>query len=294
VPAEEELTKRIALIRGADVSLLLKHALPEIEAILYAGRLERATGMIAIWEDALGGELQALNDLIDQVRGQTGYIRALAAFSREQQSRTAGMAQFVRGVFINSRRMLERWKWVPWLYRLQVEEFALQRLQRIRNNERLFVVSGRAKKAPRQGRVLQDVLAGYKNVRDQLDYMPPVYANALERMSDVLDAGQAIEREKAELIVLRDALRARLQERPTNTDALKLISRLPSVSAQIEAYRAMDADRAFDIMKQQAAGDALRVNAALGELARDTPATTAASLLSTLATQLKPPSSDGR
>jgi hypothetical protein len=289
VPAEKEQSDRIALLRTVDVSLLLKHALPDIHVALHEGRLERASGMITTWEDALGGELQALNRLIDQVRGQTGYIRALAAFSRDQQWRAIGMEHFARGVFSNSRQTMERWKWVPWIYRVCVEKFACDRLQRIKNNERLFVVSGRAKKASRQLRVLQELLASYKSARDKLDYMPTLYAHALERMSDVLDADDAIERRRAGLIAQRDALRERLQMSDVKAEVLKRVSRLPSVSAQVEAYQAVDADRAVDILRQRGEGDARRIDAALGELAVGTLSATGASLLSTLAGQLKPP-----
>jgi hypothetical protein len=180
---------------------------------------------------------------------------------------------------------------VPWLYRLRVEEFALQRLQRIQNSERLFVVSGRAKKASPRLRVLREVLGSYKTVRDQLDYVPALYAHTLVRMSDVLDADEAIERHRAGLIALRDALREQLQPTDMDTKELRRISRLPSISSQIEAYRSADTDRAFEVRKQRGQEKALRVDGALSELITGTMTETTTSLLSILATQLKPPTS---
>jgi hypothetical protein len=264
VPTEQDVRDRIALLRTADVSLLLKNALPEIEAVLHAGRVERASGMVASWEDAFGKNLVQLTSLIDQVRGQTGYIRALAAFSREQQAKAVGIAQFARGVFIGSRRLFDRWRWVPWLYAQRIEEFMAQRLQRLRNSERLFELSGRSKKVSlRAFRVLHTVMEGYRSRRDQWEDTPELYAHTLTRMGKTLDAEQAIAREKERLLTEREAMKERVASLTVDGEALRQVTGLSSVRAQIAAYQALLDDEKQRKRQKQASEILSRVDAEL-------------------------------
>lgn len=264
MPTELEIRDRIALLRTVDVSLLLKNALPEIEVVLYAGRVERAAGMLAIWEEAFGKNLPQLNTLIDQVRGQTGYIRALAAFSREQQPKAVGIAQFARGVFFGSRRLLDRWRWVPWLYAQRTEEFMAQRLQRLRNSERLSDLSGRSKKVSlRAFRVLQSVMGSYKSRRDQWEESPELYAHTLTRIGETLEAEQVVTREKDGLLREREAMKERVVSLPADGEVLRRVSRLPSVRAQIAAYQALLNDEKHHRHQKQATEILSQVDTAL-------------------------------
>lgn len=264
MPTEQGVRDRIALLRVADVSNLLKSALPEIEVVLYAGRIERASDMLAIWEDAFEKNLVELNELVDQVRGQTGYTRALAAFSREQQPKAVGIAQFARGVFLGSRRILDRWKWVPWLYARRTEEFVLERVQRLRNSERLFELSGQSKKASlRASRILQSLMGGYKSRRDQWEDTPILYAHALERIGVILDAEQVIARHKDSLLRERETMKERVVSLAVDGDALRRIARLASVRAQITAYQALLDDEKQRSHQGQAAEVLMREDAEL-------------------------------
>ena len=265
---EETIRVRIAVLRVIDVSLLLKNALPDIEAVLNSSRHERASEMIDVWEIALGGDLKSLHGMIDRVRGQTGYIRALAAFSRSQEYRALGMTNFGRAVVLGSRRALARWSWVPGAYRCRVEEFASQRLQRMRNIGLASSLSNRAKESSlKQFRVLRELMEGYKSVRDQFVDYPTFHAARFKRMEAVLDEGDRLVIERAQRVVERDAIKARIESLGTDRSILSRIGRLPSLEAQILAYGDLITDEQRCTLQVMAEQQAARLNEELHKFA---------------------------
>lgn len=293
MPAHGDLEQRLHILRDADICVLLDDVVQNVRTAIEAREYNRANGMLAVWEDALGRGMPALVRQIDEVRGVAGYQRALAEFSRAQDFREKSLGSFRLAEDRRSRRGMDRWGWVANAYRASVQRFIDGRQLMLQNTVGIRRARAALRESPiKSYRILMVAVDAYAKPINQAATSPRLADHALGRVHRLLAESVKLQQQRELHLAERAALQKQAALMLAGVAHEAQISQLGSVAEQIRAYRRLICDEEIRVREQHVAVTTNGVRTELAQLWRSRGARTLAELASTLARRPPQPRPD--
>jgi hypothetical protein len=251
----ETLEARLAMLVTADVAMLLAHVVPSVRAYIEMGDDEAADYLLTRWEQAFGRDVAVIAQSVESAQRTVGYRTALAGFSRVQRRRRDGLEQFHASLLHRSRRRMDRWRWVVIAYADDIARFLETRRCVVSVAETQRGLTRSRVRTLQRHRVLLAAYSRWQSVvaMDEL-VAPAVQARAVERMDTLLVEAQSLELARERDLARRDEIRSETIAALGKLLDEASISRLPSIAAQVEAYRharvQVDRDRRVEETKR--------------------------------------------
>lgn len=235
------LEGRRTLIQDLDVATLLSDLTSEIARLVESGDSDCALRIWTLWEECSGDNLELAADAVRSVRGYAGYQAECAKFSRTQVFRRSGLEWLQRGIMRGDGEVIVRWRWVARSYAKAVLRFARARRATMDNED----LANHARDDTR-GSAFRAFPAHQASLESRRRYLsnpvpvpPERSGHNLNRVLDLAASVSVAAKRREALAAERDRWRDRTESSVGARLNTRDISRMPSLSRQIDAYRSI-------------------------------------------------------